>query len=57
MELDETLTSRETINTKMRASLDEATDPWGIKVNRVELKNIILRQLSTDGNGENRMKS
>lgn len=41
MELDETLTLRETINTKMRASLDEATDPWGIKVNRVELKNII----------------
>lgn len=41
MELDETLTSRETINTKMRASLDEATDPWGIKVNCVELKNII----------------
>lgn len=41
MELDETLTSRETINTKMRASLDEAIDPWGIKVNRVELKNII----------------
>ena len=41
MEVDETLTSRETINTKMRASLDEATDPWGIKVNRVELKNII----------------
>ena len=41
MELDETLTSRETINTKMRAYLDEATDPWGIKVNRVELKNII----------------
>ena len=41
MELDETLTSRETINTKMRASLDEATDPWGIKVNREELKNII----------------
>ena len=41
MELDETLTSREVINTKMRASLDEATDPWGIKVNRVELKNII----------------
>ena len=41
MELVETLTSRETINTKMRASLDEATDPWGIKVNRVELKNII----------------
>ena len=41
LELDETLTSRETINTKMRAALDEATDPWGIKVNRVELKNII----------------
>lgn len=41
LELDETLTSRETINTEMRASLDEATDPWGIKVNRVELKNII----------------
>ena len=41
MELDETLTSRETINAKMRASLDEATDTWGIKVNRVELKNII----------------
>lgn len=41
LELDETLTSRETINTKMRASLDVATDPWGIKVNRVELKNII----------------
>ena len=41
LELDETLTSRETINTQMRASLDVATDPWGIKVNRVELKNII----------------
>ena len=41
MELDETLTSREVINTKMRAALDVATDPWGIKVNRVELKNII----------------
>lgn len=41
MELDQTLTSRETINAKMRASLDIATDPWGIKVNRVELKNII----------------
>lgn len=41
MELDQTLTSREVINTKMRASLDVATDPWGIKVNRVELKNII----------------
>ena len=41
LELDETLTSRETINTQMRATLDVATDPWGIKVNRVELKNII----------------
>ncbi|MFT3984584.1 MAG: SPFH domain-containing protein [Lachnospiraceae bacterium] len=41
LELDQTLTSRETINTKMRASLDVATDPWGIKVNRVELKNIV----------------
>ena len=41
MELDQSLTSRDTINTKMRAILDEATDPWGIKVNRVELKNII----------------
>ena len=41
LELDQTLTSRETINTKMRAALDVATDPWGIKVNRVELKNII----------------
>ena len=41
LELDETLTSREIINAKMRSSLDSATDPWGIKVNRVELKNII----------------
>ncbi len=41
LELDETLTSRETINSKMRASLDVATDPWGIKINRVELKNIM----------------
>ncbi|MBR6898264.1 MAG: SPFH/Band 7/PHB domain protein [Lachnospiraceae bacterium] len=41
LELDETLTSREIINAKMRSSLDQATDPWGIKVNRVELKNII----------------
>ncbi len=44
MELDQTLTSREVINTKMRSSLDVATDPWGIKVNRVELKNIIPPQ-------------
>ena len=41
LELDETLTSREVVNSKMRTLLDEATDPWGIKVNRVELKNII----------------
>ena len=41
LELDQSLTSRDTINTKMRAILDEATDPWGIKVNRVELKNIL----------------
>ena len=41
LELDATLTSRDTVNTKMRAILDEATDPWGIKVNRVELKNIL----------------
>ena len=41
MELDETLTSREVINSKMRVTLDEATDPWGIKITRVELKNII----------------
>lgn len=41
LELDETLTSRDVINTKMRAILDEATDPWGIKVNRVEVKNIL----------------
>ena len=44
MELDETLTSREVVNTKMRAVLDEATDPWGIKINRVELKNILPPQ-------------
>ncbi len=44
LELDQTLTSRETINAQMRASLDSATDPWGIKVNRVELKNIIPPQ-------------
>ena len=42
LELDQTLTSRDVVNTKMRAILDEATDPWGIKVNRVELKNILL---------------
>ena len=41
LELDQTLTSRETINTKMRSALDVATDPWGVEVNRVELKNII----------------
>ncbi|HBG35458.1 MAG TPA: peptidase, partial [Treponema sp.] len=41
LELDGTLTSRDVINTKMRAIVDEATDPWGIKVNRVEVKNII----------------
>ena len=41
LELDETLTSRDTVNTKMRVILDEATDPWGIKINRVELKNIL----------------
>ena len=41
LELDQTLTSRDIINTKMRSILDEATDPWGIKVNRVELKNIL----------------
>ena len=41
LELDQTLTSRDVVNTKMRSILDEATDPWGIKVNRVELKNII----------------
>ena len=48
LELDETLTSRELINTKMRSSLDVATDPWGIKVNRVELKNIIPPQQIQD---------
>ncbi len=48
MELDETLTSRETINTQMRSILDIATDPWGIKVNRVELKNIIPPQAIRD---------
>jgi len=44
LELDQTLTSRDVINTRMRAILDEATDPWGIKVNRVELKNILPPQ-------------
>jgi len=44
LELDQTLTSRDVINTKMRAILDDATDPWGIKVNRVELKNILPPQ-------------
>ena len=44
LELDQTLTSRDVINTKMRSILDEATDPWGIKVNRVELKNILPPQ-------------
>ena len=48
LELDETLTSRETINTKMRATLDVATDPWGIKINRVELKNIMPPQAIQD---------
>ena len=56
MELDETLTSREVINTKMRASLDVATDPWGIKVNRVELKNIIPPAAIQDAM-ENQMKA
>ena len=51
MELDETLTSREVINTKMRSSLDVATDPWGIKVNRVELKNIIPPGSDSEGRG------
>lgn len=48
LELDETLTSRDTINTRMRVILDEATDPWGIKVNRVELKNIMPPQAIRD---------
>ena len=52
LELDQTLTSRETINTKMRASLDIATDPWGIKVNRVELKNIIPPAAIQDAMGK-----
>ena len=48
LELDQTLTSRDVINTKMRAILDEATDPWGIKVNRVEVKNIIPPEAITE---------
>ena len=56
LELDQTLTSRETINTKMRSALDVATDPWGIKVNRVELKNIIPPAAIQDAM-ENQMKA
>ena len=56
MELDSTLTSRDTINTKIRVILDEATDPWGIKVNRVELKNIIPPREIHDAK-ENQMKA
>ena len=56
LELDQTLTSRETINTKMRAALDVATDPWGIKVNRVELKNISPPAAIQDAM-ENQMKA
>ena len=56
MELDQTLTSRETINTQMRASLDVATDPWGIKVNRVELKNFLPPAQIVDAM-ENQMKA
>ena len=52
LELDQTLTSRETINASMRASLDVATDPWGIKVNRVELKNIIPPAAIQDAMGK-----
>ena len=56
LELDETLTSRDIINTKMRAILDEATDPWGIKVNRVELKNI-LPPMDIQSSMEKQMKA
>ena len=49
LELDQTLTSRDVINSKMRLILDEATDPWGIKVNRVEVKNIIPPRDIQDG--------
>ena len=53
MELDQSLTSRDVINAKMRSILDEATDPWGIKVNRVELKNILPpREIQNDGKAE-----
>ena len=56
LELDQTLTSRDIINTKMRAILDEATDPWGIKVNRVELKNI-LPPMDIQSSMEKQMKA
>ena len=56
LELDQTLTSRDIINTKMRAILDEATDPWGIKVNRVELKNI-LPPIDIQSSMEKQMKA
>ena len=56
LELDQTLTSRDVVNTKMRAILDEATDPWGIKVNRVELKNI-LPPADIQNSMENQMKA
>ncbi len=56
LELDQTLTSRDVINTKMRAILDEATDPWGIKVNRVELKNI-LPPMDIQSSMEKQMKA
>ena len=49
LELDHTLTSRDTINAKVRSILDEATDPWGIKINRVELKNIMPPKAIQDG--------
>ena len=52
LELDETLTSRDLINTRMRSILDEATDPWGIKVNRVEVKNILPPPRHSGGHGE-----
>ena len=56
LELDQTLTSRDVVNTKMRAILDEATDPWGIKVNRVELKNI-LPPMDIQNSMEKQMKA